>query len=136
MKTVLILAASKEMEQHLRKALGRQYRVIPVSLRDVEAFLCLCPDALILELSLPGCTGLDVLECCRPVLPPVVMALSTLTTPSVMEEAAAAGVTCMVRIPFTAREAALRLELAIKKVPPVREGKDRQKVTPYEKKLT
>jgi CheY-like chemotaxis protein len=116
MKTVLILTASEEMTQFLRRSLGTQYRLITGSSRNASLLLQSRPDALILELSQPGCTGLEVLEDCRPFLPPVVIGLSALTFPPVVEEAAAAGVTCMIRIPFTAREIAFRLKNS-KKIP-------------------
>ena len=133
MRTILAIAASQDLQQLLQRVFGKTDALI----------LCSCPeeaaahlqreiDALIIELSLPDCIGLEFLESCHRWLPPVVLALTPVVSPSVMAEAAAAGVTCMIRLPCTAREIAARLETGIKKIPPFREGKDCQKVTPYE----
>ena len=136
MKTVLILTASEETEQFLRKALGSQYHILSGHTGNVGQLLLGKPDALVLELSLPGCTGLDILEENKKHLPPVVMALTVFLSSDVMEAAAQVGVTCMLRLPCTTREIASCLEKQAKKFPPVREGKDCQKDAPYEQKLT
>jgi len=137
MKTVLAVVSSWEIANHLYTSLeDTSFSCLCTTWQKAASFLPAQPDVLILELCLPGCTGLDFLADNRDRLPPVVLALSTFTSRNVMEEAAAAGVTGMLRIPFPRREILRRLEEACKKIPPFREGKDCQKVTPYETRFT
>lgn len=110
MKTVMAIVATQEMKEQLVRALGRDYGLyLCGSDEDGAALGKFQPDALIVELGLPCRTGLDILERCRELLPPVVLALTTRSSPPVMEEAAAAGVTCMIRTPCTGEEIAFRL---------------------------
>lgn len=49
------------------------------------------PDALVLDLFLPGIDGFSVLECCRESLPPVVLPLAVLVTDYIQKKAAQLG---------------------------------------------
>ena len=111
MKTVMAIVATQEMKELLVRALGRDYGLFLCGTdEDGTAMRKFQPDALIVELELPGGTGLEILERYRGTLPPVVLVLTNLADSPTMEEAAAAGVTCMIRIPCTGAEIAFRMK--------------------------
>ena len=111
MKTVMAIVSSQEIKEQLVRSLGRDYGLyLCGSDEDGAVLRRFKADALIVELELPGRTGLEILKRYRVVLPPVVLALTNLADAPSMEEAAAAGVTCMIRIPCTGAEIAYRLD--------------------------
>lgn len=123
MKTVLAIFATPEMKDHFVRALDRNYTLYFCDATENTAVLKkIHADALVLELCLSDCTGFDILERNRQFLPPVVLALTTVASRPVMEEAAAAGVTCLIRLPCTGREVSSRLENMIKKDPSLSGG--------------
>ena len=80
-------------------------------------------DSLILELNLPGCSGLDFLERNRISLPTVVIGLTTIITQYVADAAADAGVSALIRMPCTGKAIARLLdELKCKKDPSLSGG--------------
>lgn len=58
------------------------------------------PDAMILELRLPGKNGLQILEEMFPNVPPVVLVLTDYTSPYILQALTSFGVQCILPIPF------------------------------------
>lgn len=78
------------------------------------------PDALILDLTLPGIDGLTVLQKSG-YKPRSILALTNLATPDVLAEAAAAGIQDILLIPCTIRHITEHLD-ALTGNPPSAEG--------------
>ena len=74
------------------------------------------PDALILDLTLPVMDGLTVLRKTR-FRPHIILALTNLATPVVLQAAADAGVQDMILIPCTIRHIIEHLNALIEKAP-------------------
>lgn len=74
------------------------------------------PDMLILDLFLPGMDGLAVLKQAN-YKPPSVIALTSITTNSILEEAYAAGVTELIAVPCTIVLIVDRLRSCLQKIP-------------------
>ena len=74
------------------------------------------PDALILDLTLPVIDGLTVLRKTS-FHPNVILALTNLATPAVLQAAADAGVQAMILIPCTIRHIIEHLNALIEKAP-------------------
>lgn len=74
------------------------------------------PDALILDLTLPVIGGLTVLRKTS-FQPHVILALTNLVTPAVIQAAADAGVQAMILIPCTIRQIIEHLNALIEKAP-------------------
>lgn len=74
------------------------------------------PDALILDLTLPIIDGITVLRKTS-FRPRVILALTNLATPAVLQAAAAAGVQDMILIPCTIRHIIEHLNALIEKAP-------------------
>ena len=74
------------------------------------------PEMLILDMTLPAIDGLTVLQktCFRP---HIILALTNLVSPAVLQAAAAAGVQDMILIPCTVRHIIERLDALIEKAP-------------------
>jgi len=92
MEKVLLILESEVTQKMLRNSLS-EYDV-KISDPD-EAKLILTqfqPDAMILDLALPGTTGIAVSEECRDVMPPVVIALSVLPADYVQKQTEDIGV--------------------------------------------
>lgn len=99
MKKVMLLA-SKEMCDILQAALGHTYIALPCS--DPEAgseLLRAKPDALVLELSLPGANGMTFLKAQADNLPPVVLVLTPFISDTVLAELVILGVSSVFLIP-------------------------------------
>ncbi len=73
-------------------------------------------DALILDLMLPGMDGITVLRKST-FKPHVILALTNLATPAVLQNAANAGVQDMILIPCTIRHILEHLDVLIEKAP-------------------
>ena len=74
------------------------------------------PDILILDLALPYMDGLTVLRRSG-FRPPIILALTNIITPVVLQAAAAAGIQDMILIPCTVYYIKVRLEALIEKAP-------------------
>ena len=123
MKTVLVIVTSREIEKLLQRALGENYALTFChTAGDGEALLRQGYDGLILELSLPGCSGLDFLDRNRTSLPPVVIALTFVVTKYVAEAAAHAGVDGLIRMPCTGKAIARLLDDLMHKKDPSLSG--------------
>lgn len=75
------------------------------------------PDALILDLTLPVMDGLTVLRKTS-FRPNVILALTNLASPAVLQAAADAGVRGMILIPCTIKHIVKQLNALIEKAPP------------------
>ncbi len=74
------------------------------------------PDALILDLTLPSMDGITILR--KSVFKPhIILALTNLATPAVLQAAAAVGVQDMILIPCTIRHILEHLNALIEKAP-------------------
>ena len=122
MKTVLAIVASPQMGRLLQRSLGKNYSLtVCYTAQEGEALLKHY-DGLILELSLPGCNGLDFLEQNRASLPPVVIALTFVVTRYVAEAAHQVGVDALIRMPCTGNAIARSLNELIRKKAPSLSG--------------
>ena len=123
MKTVLAIVGSQEMEALLQRALRKKYALtVCRSVEEGADLLLYKPDALILELCLPGCDGLSFLQQNRSMLPPVVLALSVLVSRAVLEAASHAGVGGLILIPCTGNEVVRQLDALMRKKDPSLSG--------------
>ena len=113
MAKLLIAAESGILSTVLAKALT-QYEVHSCHTgADALTLLeSLRPDIFIAELSLPGITGLTVLQK-SPYKPPVILALTNLNTESVLQAAANVGVQDMVLLPCPVQHITAHLEALI-----------------------
>ncbi len=101
MKKVMLLA-SEDMCEILRAALDDKYITLPCS--DPAAggsFLGQNPDALILDLFLPGTDGMAFLKAHAADLPPAVMAVSRFFSDELLQELEALGISSVILIPCT-----------------------------------
>lgn len=95
----------------LRHALGDTYSLtICTDAQSGAAQLMQKPDGLILDLYLPGTTGLTLMEENPALLPPVVLVLSGLATPELIQTVSQLGAGFLIRVPCTTAEVTMRLE--------------------------
>lgn len=100
MKTMLIAAGSETITEELARVFQNEYQVYTCSRGDdtLQILQELRPDALIINLSLKYITGLEVLQ--RTVYtPPAILALTYYVSNRIVEEALAAGVGALIRLP-------------------------------------
>ena len=109
MQTMLIATASKPLAAALQAALP-QYRIAVCHTGQQALVLLdeLRPDKLVIELCLPGLSGLTVLTQAQQ-KPSYIMALTNLATDPITQQAAALGVRDMVRLPCKVSVIARRL---------------------------
>ncbi len=99
MKKVMLLA-SEDLCGVLQCALKKKYSVFPCSDPAAgEAILPFKPDALILDLFLPGADGLTFLKNNALCLPPVVIALTAFVSDDLLRKLSDLGVAAVIRIP-------------------------------------
>ena len=110
MEKVLLILESEDMQRPLRNILSEYYEVCccaPVKIR--AALAQFRPDALILDLFLPGPSGFALLESCHDLRPPVVLLLSRLVSPYILQKAQELEVGFLIQTPCTAGHIALCL---------------------------
>nr|MBQ8245313.1 response regulator transcription factor [Oscillospiraceae bacterium] len=104
MRKVLIIMERECLRDALQQELQQAFEVIACGNADDGAVLLQDqPDAMVLDLFLPGTDGLTFLRQNRECLPPAVVALSVLTTPEILEALAVLGVTAVIRKPCTVK---------------------------------
>lgn len=117
MKKVMLLA-SENMCGILQTALDGKYRTLPCSdPADCRALLQEAPDALILELSLPGADGMTFLNKFSDCLPGIVLVLTPFISDKLLSDLDQAGASVILRIPFRLTYLEEQLEELIKKSP-------------------
>lgn len=100
MKTMLIAIDSEIITDELVHTFQSKYQVHTCSRGDDALHLLqsIKPDVLIVMLSLPSITGMEVLQRTQ-YKPTVIIALSTYLSDSVIHDAQAAGVGALIRLP-------------------------------------
>jgi len=110
MKKVLLILESDNTRKQLEKSLVN-CQVETCNAQDAaEVIARFRPDALVLDLFLPGADGLYLLESCQNLLPPVVLPLSLLITDYIQLRAAQLGAGFVIRKPCSVEYIASRLE--------------------------
>ena len=100
MKRVMLLASREDCEV-LSNALGRSFAVLPcTNLRKAEEVLLSKPDALVLDIFLPGMDSLEFLTSHAERLPSVVIVLTTFISNTLLEELADLNISYLIRIPY------------------------------------
>lgn len=102
MKTMLIAAGSEIITDVLLRTFQSKYRVYICSQgKDaLQTLQELKPDILIINLSLSNMTGLEVLQQAQ-YKPSAILAITTYLSDQIVEEAQAAGVGALIRLPCT-----------------------------------
>ena len=117
LKKVMLLA-SENMCGILQTALDDKYRTLPCSnLAAGREFLQTKPDILILELSLPGADGLTFLNDFANLLPDAILILTVFINDELLYDLEQAGVSAILRIPFSLAHLEDQLTDLIKKNP-------------------
>lgn len=110
MRSLLAVVESEEMQTDLMRTLGQEYDLtVCGDAREGARLLRQKPEGLILDLYLPGTTGLTFLEENGAYLPPVVLVLSGLSTAYVLQSVSRLGAGFLIRTPCTMEEIAWRL---------------------------
>lgn len=116
-RTVLICEDEPHLRELVRASLDGGYRFVEAaSVADAEAVLREArPDVVLLDLMLPGGSGLDVLRAVRGLAEPrvPVIVVSAWTTADYREAAAAAGADAFVAKPFVPDELAATVRQAL-----------------------
>lgn len=101
MQKLLIAESSEDLASALENALQDQWslRICTDGFTAIDALQHFSPDALLINLSLSQKDGLAVLEECFPVLPPVILALTDLTSEYISQTAESLGIGYMLRLP-------------------------------------
>ena len=110
MEKILLILESDDARRQLKEILTN-YQVDSCNAQEAIATLRrIRPDALVLDLFLPGADGLALLESCQSTLPPVVLPLSLLITDYIQLKAAQLGAGFVIRKPCSMEYIANRLE--------------------------
>lgn len=101
MGKILLILESDTIQKPLTESLS-YYEIHVCQANEAPDTLAqLQPDALILDLFLPGTDGFTLMEDCQSLLPPVVLLLSVLDSDFVRKKAAQLGASFIIRKPFT-----------------------------------
>lgn len=100
MKTMLIAIDSEIITDELAHTFQSKYQVHTCSRGDdaLRLLQSIKPDVLIVMLSLPGITGMEVLQRIQ-YKPSVIIALTTYLSDSIVQEAQEAGIGSLIRLP-------------------------------------
>lgn len=110
MKKVLLILESDNARKQLKESLTNYQVDSCNALEATEALARIRPDALVLDLFLPGADGLALLESCQSLLPPVVLPLSLLITDYIQLKTAQLGAGFVIRKPCSIDYVVNRLE--------------------------
>lgn len=117
MLKVLIAIKSKLLADLLSLSLARyDIHICHTGSEALKQLECLYPDALLLDLMLPDMDGITLLRTSG-YKPHSILALTNLATPSVLAEAAAAGIQDVLLIPCTIRHITEHLDALTEKAP-------------------
>ena len=126
MKKVMVFAV-EDLCGVLCNELDDTYMVYPcANALDAQELLSQKPDALILNLFLPGMDSLEFLRTNAVTLPPVVIVLTPLINHDLLTALNSLDITCLMRIPFCVKDLKKHLsqQLAKKRpLPRIRRGK-------------
>ena len=102
MKTMLIAAGSEIINEELARVFQSTYQVYTCSRGDdaLQILREIRPDVLIINLSLPHITGLEILQQ-TDYTPPAILAMTSYLSDHITQEAQAAGVKALIRLPCT-----------------------------------
>lgn len=104
MRKVLIIMEQDCLRDTLVSELQQDFVVsVCGNAEDGVALLKNRPDILVIDLFLPGTDGLSFLIQNKSLLPPTVVVLSVLTSPTVLRQLADLGVTSVIRKPCTVK---------------------------------
>ena len=117
MRRVLLLLESKELAAALESALRQDFQV---TICDGSSALSLLqelrPDALVLDMELPGTDGLLLLEDAGPLRPPVILGVTTHISAYMGQAAQDLNIGFFLRKPFQVRSAASRITDMLRKL--------------------
>ena len=101
MQRIIVAHHSHELANNLKDALENEWEihVCTDSYPVADMLHYLKPDALVIDLNLHPKDGLTVLDENRLNLPPVILAMTNLVSPYILNTAEALGIGCVVRIP-------------------------------------
>lgn len=115
MKRVMLLA-SQEACEIFRNELSQICTLLPcTSLRTAEEALLSKPDALIMNVFLPGMDSLAFLKSHAEMLPPVVIVLTTFISNTLLEELADLNISYLIRLPYALEGLRNRLAALLEK---------------------
>ena len=116
MKTVLLVIREEGTRDALCRLLKDRCRLL-VCGQSAEAYVLLQqkPDAMILDLFLPGEDGLSFLKKTIPAHPPVILVLSELMNEDILEACSALGISCLFLSPCSCDAVARKLTEILEK---------------------
>lgn len=119
MRRVLIVMHREDcLGYAIQKALEREYEVSAANDADVAAdMLKLRPDALLVDLFLPGVDGLTFLKQNREALPPTIVALTVYFDDDILNILAELGVGRVIMKPCTVAEVMKKLRESLNSLP-------------------
>ena len=115
MKRVMLLA-SQEACEIFQNELSQICTLLPcANLRKAEEVLLSKPDALVLNVFLPGMDSLAFLKSHAESLPPIVIALTTFISNTLLEELADLNISYLIRLPYALEGLRNRLAALLEK---------------------
>lgn len=111
MRKILVIMESASLYPSLLNTLNGEYDItLCCNAEDAVQLLHRDYDGLILDLFLPGMDGLTLLENTQEYMPPVVLVLTKLISPYILQSLETLGVGYVIRIPCHVREIKFRLD--------------------------
>lgn len=99
MEKVLLILESDSMQKALEDSLTRFHIRACKAGKAADVLAQFRPDALVLDLFLPGTDGFTILESCGALLPPTILLLSVLDSGYVQKRASQLGVDFIIQKP-------------------------------------
>lgn len=116
MRKMLIAVYSRIITEKLIQTFQSSYQIYTCSQGDdaLSSLQCIKPDVLIIMLSLPGITGIEVLQQTA-YTPPVIIALTDFLSDSVVREAQNVGVGSIIRLPCSTESISHHLSILLER---------------------